>query len=105
MPSTVVSLVDVRMWMVFFTNDLKCFLGIHGKIDRRLVHVDNETPVTIAAAEDEAHELHEVKGLVLNFDWRALGCVCIHSIGEKLGNQEVLHTAAAHCEALCVELG
>jgi hypothetical protein len=49
--------------------------------------------------------LHEVKGLVLNFDWRALGCVCIHSIGEKLGNQEVLHTAAAHCEALCVELG
>ena len=48
------------MWM-FFTKDLKCFLGILGNKNRRLVHVDDEMPVAIAAADDEAHELHEVK--------------------------------------------
>jgi hypothetical protein len=54
---------------------------------------------------DEAHESHEVKGLALNFSQRALRCVHAHSIGERMGNQEALHAAAARCEALRAELG
>ena len=56
----------------FFTNDLKCVLGVHGKIDQHLIHVDDETLVAIAAVDDEAHELHEVEGLTLDFGRRAL---------------------------------
>ena len=37
-----VSFVDMQTSRVFITGDLKYFLVIHGKIDPRLVHVDDE---------------------------------------------------------------
>ena len=79
-------------------------LAFYGKIDWHLVH-DDEKPVVIAAADNEAHESHEVEGLALNFGRRALRRVHAHSIGEQMGNQEALDTAAARCEALRAELG
>jgi hypothetical protein len=51
----------------FFFNKLKCELGVHGEIDRCLVHVDDKTPITICAKDDVAHEQHEVKDLALDF--------------------------------------
>ncbi len=97
--------MDVRTWIVFLTDYFQRSLCTHGKIDRRLVHVDDETPVATAAVDDEVHESHEVGGLALNFGWRALGRVRAHSIGVQMGKQEALHAAAAHCEAHCAELG
>jgi hypothetical protein len=47
-----------------------------------LVHVDDEMPVVIATADNEAHESHEVKGLALNFGRRALQHVRANLIGE-----------------------
>ena len=54
------------------------FLGIHGKIDRCLVHVNDEAPVVIAAADNETHELHEVEGLALNFASEGRICLLIN---------------------------
>ncbi len=64
-------------WGSFF-NQLKHALGVHGEIDRHLVHVDNKMPVAIRAADDAVHEQHEVKGLALNFSRQALQCVRAH---------------------------
>ena len=89
----------------FFANNLKRLFSIHLEIHRRLVYVDDKTPVTIATADNAAHELHEVEGLAFNFGRRALQRVRSHSIQEQMGNQKALHTAAAPCEALFMELG
>jgi hypothetical protein len=75
------------------------------KKDRRLVHVDDKTPVVIATADIDTHKSQEVKGLTFNFGWRALRRVLAHSICVRMGMHKALHTAAARCEALCVELG
>jgi hypothetical protein len=56
----------------FLSNELKSFLRIHRKIDRRLVHVQDETPVVITTADNDVHESHEVGGLAFNFGWRSL---------------------------------
>ena len=45
---------------LFFFNQLKCALGIHGEIDWCLVHVDDITPVVICLKDDAAHEHNEV---------------------------------------------
>jgi hypothetical protein len=64
-----------------FSDELKRALGIHQKIDRRLVHVKEVTPVTIVADDNMAHELHVVKSFALDFGWWALQRVHAHFIG------------------------
>jgi hypothetical protein len=90
---------------LFFFNQLKRALGIHGEIDRRLVHVDDNTPVVILTKDFYAHEQHEVKGLALNFGLHALQHVRAHLIGEQMGSHEAFYGAAVCCEALRAELG
>ncbi len=51
-----------------FSDDFKHAIGVHQKIDRRLIHVEDETPVAVTAAEDNAaHVIHLVKSFTLNF--------------------------------------
>jgi hypothetical protein len=69
------------------------------------VHVQDETPVAITTADDDAHKSHEVGGLAFNFGWRSLRRVRAHSIRERMGMQKALHSAAARCEDLFMELG
>ncbi len=65
----------------FFPDEFKRALGIHQKIDRRLVHVKDVMLVTIAAEDDLPHESHEIKSFAFDFGRRALQRVHAHSIG------------------------
>ena len=56
----------------FFPNELKSFLRTHRKIDRRLVHVQDETPVTISTADYDAHELLQL--------WPGVAVTCAHPL-------------------------
>ena len=67
----------MRMGTSFFY-ELKHALGIHQKIDQRLVHVEDNMPVAIAAEDDAAHESHEVEKFALDFGRWALRCVRAH---------------------------
>jgi hypothetical protein len=60
------------MCTIFFPEEFKRALGIHQKIDRRLVHVKDVTPATIAAEDNLAHELHETDSFALKFGPRVL---------------------------------
>ena len=93
------------MWIVFFFDQLKCELGVHVKIDRCLVHVDDKTPVAIRAKDNVAHERHGVEGIALNFGWHVLQRVRAHLIGKQMGNKKAFHSTAARCEALHAGLG
>ena len=64
-----------------FSNELKFALDVHQKIDRRFVHVEDKTLVTIAAKDGEVHEGHAVKSFPLDFSQWALQSVCASSIG------------------------
>jgi hypothetical protein len=75
------------------------------KIDRRLVHVKDVTPVTIAAEDDLAHESHEINSFALEFGRQALQRVHAHLIGHQMGIAESLHSAALCYEALLAEFG
>jgi hypothetical protein len=70
-----------------------------------MVHVDDEMPVGISSADNDAHEFHEVERLTFNFGRGSLRCVSAHSICKRMGTHKALHTAEARCEALFVELG
>jgi hypothetical protein len=74
-------------------------------MDKRLVHVKDVTPVTIAAEDNLPHELHEIESFALNFGRRALQRVRAHSIGHQMGIAELVHSAALRYEALLAEFG
>jgi hypothetical protein len=88
-----------------FSDEFKHALGVHQKIDRRLVHVKDVTLVTIAAEDNMAHESHEIKTFALDFGRQTLQCVCAHSIGHQMGIAELLHSAASCYEAFLAEFG
>jgi len=70
-----VSFVDVQMWIVFFPmTSIVRFEFIEKKT------VDDETPVAISSADNDAHEFHEVKRLAFNFGRGSLRRVSAHSI-------------------------
>ncbi len=70
-----------------------------------MVHVKDVMPVMIAAEDNLAHELNEIKTFALNFGQRALQRVRAHSIGYQMGIAELLHSAASCYEALLAEFG
>ena len=73
--------VDVRMSIVFIFNQVQCFLGVHRKINRHLIHVDDETPIAIAAVDkNAAHESHVISQITLNLEQQVLQCVHAHSM-------------------------
>ncbi len=79
-------------------------LGAHQKIDRRLIHVEDETPVAVAAEDDAAHVSHVVESFPLDFGRRVLHGVCAHSIPHRMGHKPALHRAASCGEQLLEEL-
>ena len=83
----------------FFPDEFKHALGVHQKIDRRLVHVKDVTPVVIAAEDNLVHESHEIDSFTLKIGWRALRCVCAHLIFVRSLNGHS-RIASQHCIAL-----
>ena len=73
--------VDVRMSIVFIFDQVQCFLGVHRKINRHLIHVDDETPIAIAAVDkNAAHESHVISQITLNLEQQVLQRVHAHSM-------------------------
>jgi len=71
----------MRMSIVFIFNQVQCFLGVHGKTNRHLIHVDDETPIAIAAVDkNAAHESHVISRVPLNLERRVLQRVHAHSM-------------------------
>jgi hypothetical protein len=92
-------------YVPFFSDEFKRALGVHQKIDRRLVHVKDVTLVTIAAEDNLPHESHVIENFALDFGRRALRLVRAHLIGHRMGIAESLHSAALRYEAHLAEFG
>jgi len=68
-----------------FANELKRSLCVHRQIDRRLFHVEDETPVAIAAEDDAAHALHSQE---LHSRPRPAGAaMCVCAVSSSRGTQ------------------
>ena len=72
----------------------------HCKVNRRLIHIKDETPVTVAAGDDAVHVDHVVGSLACNFGGGAMRSVDAHSIGHRMGTDPALHRTAVHGEGL-----
>jgi hypothetical protein len=77
-----------------FSNNLQRPLCAHWKIDRRLIHVEDETLVAMRAKEEGTNQAHVIACLCLNFLWLALAKMCAHWIDKQMSFHKALGGAA-----------
>jgi len=89
----------------FYTHNFKCFLPRHAEVDRRLIHVEDVTPVAKWAQDECAYLVHVVQCLRRDLLRLALCLVRPHTIHERVGAHESLHITAPSNKVLPIELG
>ena len=85
-------------------NNIKHPLRRHAEVNQRLIHVEDEIPVTMRAIKGWMHEIHVVQCLGHDILGLALRYMRAHAIYKLIGTYESLCSAALGNKVLCIKL-